>query len=78
MNLPTFRAGPMSGDDDCYTVADIRDVCMAAAEHFDHEALSARRASRHADSAAMRFMLIGKANYANDAATYMRAVGNHQ
>ena len=65
-------------DDETYTRDDIRDVCFAAAEHFDHEAYVARRASRGADSAALRFRMIGKADHAEAAATYMRSVGNHQ
>lgn len=65
-------------EDETYTRDDIRAVCFAAAEHFDHEAFSARRASRGADSAALRFRMIGKADHAEAAATYMRAVGNHQ
>jgi len=59
-------------------MADIRDVCFAAAEHFEHEAVVCRRAASAATSAESRRTLQGKARaHAADAA-YMRAVGSHQ
>lgn len=65
-------------DDETYTRDDMRAVCFAAAEHFDHEAYVARRAQASATSAALRFRMLGNADQAEAAATYMRAVGNHK
>lgn len=65
-------------DDDTYTSEDLRSLCFAAAEHFDWVARSCRRASNQSDSMAQRMQLKGRADMAGQAATYMRAVGNHK
>lgn len=57
---------------DCYTVADLRDICLALAGDLDHLAHNAANNAGRATSAVTRFQNIGKSNAYREAARIAR------